>query len=67
LKTKAKLVAQIKNCGVLLISNIANVPSLLGGDNQDGYNVVCKVQIERFNHIPNTIELVGKTPKMYDK
>jgi hypothetical protein len=32
-------------------------------DNQGGYDVVHKVQIERLNHIPSTIELVGKHPK----
>jgi len=26
-----------------------------------------KVQIEKFNHIPSTIELVGKTSKINDK
>jgi hypothetical protein len=66
-KKKARLVAQIANYGVLLISSIANVLPLLGGDSQGGYGVVCKVQIKRFNHIPNTIELAGKTPKMDDK
>jgi hypothetical protein len=40
---------------------------LLGGDNQGGYGVVCKVQIEMLDHIPSTIELVRKTPKMDDK
>jgi len=29
--------------------------------------VVCKVQIKRFNHIANMIELVGKTLKIDDK
>jgi hypothetical protein len=29
--------------------------------------MVCKVWIERFDCIPNTIELVGKTPKTNDK
>jgi hypothetical protein len=40
---------------------------LSSGDHQDGYDVVHKVQIERFDYIPNTIELAKKTPKMNDK
>jgi hypothetical protein len=40
---------------------------LSSGDNQGGYDVVCKVQIERFDYIPNTIKLVGKTPKTNEK
>jgi hypothetical protein len=36
---------------------------LLNGNNQGGYGVVHKVQIERFNHIQNTIDLMGKTVK----
>jgi hypothetical protein len=46
---------------------MTNVLPLLSGNNQSGYGVVCKVQIERFNCIPNTIELVGKTPKTNNK
>jgi hypothetical protein len=46
---------------------MANVLPLLNGNNQGGYGVVCKVQIERFNCTPNTIELVGKTLKMNNK
>ncbi len=44
-----------------------NVFLLLGMNNQGGYGVVCKVWIEKFDHIPNTIELAKKTPKIYDK
>ncbi len=44
-----------------------NVLLLSGQDNQSGYGMVCKVWIERFDCIPNTIELVGKTPKTNDK
>jgi hypothetical protein len=58
---------QIGSRGVLWIPSIANVLPLLGGDNQGGFGVVCKVRIEIFNGIPSTIELVGKTPKMDDK
>jgi hypothetical protein len=46
---------------------MANVFPLLGRDNQGGYGVVHKMRIERFNHIPSTIELAGNTPKTYDK
>jgi hypothetical protein len=35
-------------------------------DNQGGHGVVRKMRIERSNHMPSTIELVGKTPKMND-
>jgi len=52
---------------VLWILSTTNVLPLLGGNNQDGYGVVCKVRIERFDHIPSMIELVGKTLKMDDK
>jgi hypothetical protein len=38
---------QIGSRGVLWIPSIANVLPLLGGDNQGGYGVVCKVQIEK--------------------
>jgi hypothetical protein len=48
--------AQIGSYGVLWIPNTTNVLQLLNGDNQSGYGVVCKVQIEIFNHIPNMIE-----------
>jgi hypothetical protein len=62
------LLAQIWSCGVLWIPTMTNVLPLLGGDNQGGYGVVHKVWIERFDHIPNIIELAGKsTPKMDDK
>jgi hypothetical protein len=61
------LKAQIGNRGVLWIPSITNVLPLWGGDNQGGYCVLHKVWIERFDHIPNTIELVGKTLKTYDK
>jgi predicted metal-binding protein len=40
---------------------------LLNGDNHGSYGVVCKMCIERFDHIPNTIELARKTTKMVDK
>ncbi len=40
---------------------------LLGGDNHDGYDVVCKVRIEIFDHIPNIIDLARKTLKTNDK
>ncbi len=33
-------------------------------DNQGGHGVVRKVCIERSNHMPSTIELVRKTPKI---
>jgi hypothetical protein len=46
---------------------MANVFPLLGGDNQGVFGVVHKMWIERFNHIPSTIELAGNTPKTYDK
>jgi hypothetical protein len=46
---------------------MAYVFLLLGGDNQGCYGVVHKMRIERFNHIPSTIELMGITPKTYDK
>jgi hypothetical protein len=42
---------------------MANVFPLLGRDNHGGYGVVHKMRIERFNHIPSTIELAGNTPK----
>jgi hypothetical protein len=58
------LLAQIGSCGVLLIPNTANVISLLGGDNQGGYGMVHMVRID---HIPSTIKLTKKTPKMDDK
>jgi hypothetical protein len=60
------LLAQIGSC-VLWIPSITNVLPLLGGDNKGGYGVVHKVQIKRFNCIPNTIELAGKTSNMDDK
>jgi hypothetical protein len=53
------LFALIKRSGVLWIPSIANVFPLLDGDNYGN-----KVQIKRFDHIPNTIELVGKTCQM---
>jgi hypothetical protein len=51
--------ARIENHGVLWIPNTTNVFALLGGDNHGGYSVVRKVQIEKLNRSPNTIELVG--------
>jgi hypothetical protein len=36
-------------------------------DNQRGYGVLCKVQIERFSCIPNMIELARKTLKTNDQ
>jgi hypothetical protein len=61
------LFTQIGSHCVLWIPSMANVLPLLNGNNQGGYGVVCKVQIERFNCTPNTIELVGKTLKMNNK
>jgi hypothetical protein len=49
---------------VLWIPSIANVLLLSGGDNKGGYGVVCKVWIKKGDHIPNTIKLARKTPKM---
>ncbi len=66
-KGTRNLFVQIRNHGVLWIPSMANVLLLSSGNNQGGYGVVHKVQIERFDHIPNTIELVGKTPKIDDK
>jgi hypothetical protein len=40
---------------------------VLSQNNQGGYGVVDKVQIKRFIHIPNTIELVGKITKIDDE
>ncbi len=57
------LLSQIGSLGVLWIPSITNVLPLFGMDNQGGYDVVHKVQIERLNHIPNTIVLGGKHPK----
>ncbi len=48
---------------MLWILSTINVFPLLNGNNQGGYGVVHKVQIERFNHIQNTIDLMGKTVK----
>jgi len=61
------LFAQIGSHVILWIPSMANVFPLLNGNNHGGYGVVHKVWIERFDYIPNTIELVGKTPKMNDK
>ncbi len=61
------LLAQIGNCGVLWILNMINVLPLSSGDNQGGYGVVRKLQIERLDRILSMIELVGKTPKADDK
>ncbi len=44
-----------------------NLFLLLSQNNQGGYGVVDKVQIKRFIHILNTIELVGKITKIDDK
>jgi hypothetical protein len=41
-----------------------NVLSLSSMDNQGGHRVVCKMCIERSNHMPSTIELLKKTPKI---
>jgi hypothetical protein len=60
------LLAQIGSC-VLWIPSITNVLPLLGGDNKGGYGVVRKVQIKRFNCIPNMIELARKTSNTDDK
>ncbi len=59
--------AQIGSHGVLWILSTTNVFPLLNGDNQGGYGVVCKVRIKIFDHIPSTIELVGKALKTDDK
>ncbi len=61
------LLAQIGSHGVLWILSTTNVLPLLNGDNQGGYGVVRKVQIEIFVCIPSIIELVGKTLKTNDK
>jgi hypothetical protein len=60
------LLAQLESCGVLWIPSITNVFPLSSRNNKGGYGVMCKVRIERFDHIPNTIELAGKIPKMDD-
>ncbi len=52
---------QIGSYGVLQIPSTTNVLPLLGG-----YGVVCNMRIERFNHIPNMLEFVGKTLKIDD-
>jgi hypothetical protein len=36
-------------------------------NNWGDYGVMCKVWIEIFDHVSITIELIGKTPKTYDK
>ncbi len=61
------LLAQIGSCDVLWIPSTTNVPPLSSGNNQGSYGVVLKVLIERFDYIPSTIELVGKTLKTNDK
>jgi hypothetical protein len=61
------LLAQVRSRGVLWIPSITNVFPLSGGNNEGGYGVVCKVQIKKFDHIPNTIELARKTPNTNDK
>jgi hypothetical protein len=61
------LCVQTKSCAILWIPSTTNVLSLSGGDNQGGYGVVCRVRIKRFNCIPNTIDLVWKTPMHYKK
>jgi hypothetical protein len=66
-KDTPNLLAQIGSQCVLWISSITNVLPLLGGDNHGGYGVVCKVQIKKLDYIQNTIELVGKIPKMNGK
>jgi len=76
-KTKARLapwmeegvrnfLAQIGSHGVLWIVSTSNVSLLSNGDNQGGYGVVQKVQIKRFDYIPNTIKLTRKTLKTDD-
>jgi hypothetical protein len=57
------LLSQIGNQDILWIPSTMDVFPLLRMDNQGGYGVVHKVCIQRFDHIPNTIELAGKTPK----
>jgi hypothetical protein len=56
------LLAQIGSHGVLWIPSTTNLFPLSGG-----YGVVQKVRIKKFNHILNTIEMVGKTSKMDEK
>jgi hypothetical protein len=57
---------QIGSCGVLWILSMRNVLPL--SKKQLGWLWwVCKVWIERSNHIPNTIELARRTPKTNDK
>jgi hypothetical protein len=62
-----KFKVEIWSCGVLWIPSTINVFPLLDGGNYGGYGVVRKVWIKRLYHIPNMIELVGKTPKTNDK
>jgi hypothetical protein len=61
------LLAQIRNYDVLWIPSTTNVPPLSSGNNQGSYGVVHKVLIKRFDCIPSTIELAGKTLKTNDK
>jgi hypothetical protein len=65
-KGAQNLLSQIGSQGILWIPSIMGVLHLLSMDNQGGYGVVCKVCIQRFNHIPNTFELVRKTFKTND-
>jgi hypothetical protein len=63
-KNDWNIFAQIWSHGVLCIPSMVYVLPLSNGDKQGSYGVVCKMCIERFDHIPNTIELARKTPKM---
>jgi hypothetical protein len=66
-KSDWNIFTQIGRHDVLWIPSMVNVLPLSSGDNSSGYGVVHKVWIEKFDCIPNTIELAGKTPKMVDK
>jgi hypothetical protein len=62
-KGAQNLLSQIGSQGILWIPSTMDVFPSLSMDNQGGYGVVHKVCIQRFDHIPSTIELAGKTPK----
>jgi hypothetical protein len=66
-KNALNLLAQIGDHCVLWISSKTNVLPLLGGDNQGGCGVVCKMQIKKLDYIQNTIQLTGEIPKIDDK
>jgi hypothetical protein len=62
-KRDQNLLSQIESQNILWIPSTTDVLPLLNMDNQGGYGVVHKVCIQRFDPIPNTIELARKTPK----